>query len=172
MHSHSITSWVHDAYCAHVCATAPPKLNKYVCVRTVKLNPGREQMIPLPGSSYLIGFSLWLLQKHRSLKFKAVRQSESCQGPLSHWQDAIMILDHTRITLPGRNRQAKLRCSQLNNVLPSIYSMCQVRIQTCPRLTAWRWLSHLRVPNKINAFRRVWHCEILVLVLGVACLSS
>lgn len=53
-------------------------------VRAVKLERGREQMILLLRSSYLIGFSLRLLRKHKSLKFKAVLQSESCQGPLSH----------------------------------------------------------------------------------------
>lgn len=75
---------------------------------------------------------------------------QSCQGPLSHRQDPITTSDHTQITLPGWNRQAKLHCSQLNNVLLSIYSLCQVRIQSCPRLTAWRWLSHVWVPTKIK----------------------
>lgn len=140
-------------------------------VRAVKLEPRREQMILLLRSSYLIGFSLRLPRKHESLKFKAVLQSESCQGPLSHWQDAIMISDHTRITLPGWNRQAKLSCPQLNDVLLSIDWMCQVQIQPCPRLTAWRWLSHLWVPTKINAFQHIWHCASLVVVSGATHLS-
>lgn len=28
--SHTIIPWVHDDYCEHVCAAAPPKLNKYI----------------------------------------------------------------------------------------------------------------------------------------------
>lgn len=71
----------------------------------------------------------------------------------------VTMVDHTRITPPGRTGRFALCCWKLNGILRPIKWMCRQWAPLCLRLPAPRQRSNLWVRQKIQAVQHIGMCD-------------